>query len=85
MKILENWQHLKMHGMLLKRYLDEKSMELLKYKIKFFIGIQLKSLPWWLINKDWFREQQKTKKQGSAIVITVKGEAETKKLCKLGF
>ena len=67
--------------MLLEKYLGERTMELLKRKVKFSIGIQLKSLFCWLINKNPLREQQETRKRGSAIVITVKGEAKAKKLC----
>lgn len=33
-EILEYWQYLKVHGMSLNRYLDEKKMELLKRNIK---------------------------------------------------
>ncbi len=60
-------------------------MELLKHKVKSSTGIQLKSLPRWLINKDRLREQQKKGKRGSAIMIMVKGEAEVKKLCASGL
>lgn len=44
-KILEHWQRLKVHGMLLDRYLGEVRMELLKQEIESAIGIQLKTLP----------------------------------------
>ncbi len=49
-------------------------------------GIQLKTLPRWLISEERLREQQETgNKRGSAIVITVKGETEAKKLCASGL
>lgn len=80
-EILEHWQRFKVYGMLYKKYLGEKTMELLKRKVKFSIGIQLKSLFCWLISKNRLREQQETRKRGSAIVITVQGEVEAKKLC----
>lgn len=44
-KILKQWQCLKVHSMSLKKYLDKRIIELLKYKIKFSTGIKLKSLP----------------------------------------
>lgn len=69
--------------MSLKKYLDKKSMELLKYKVEFSIGIKLKSFSRQVINKDQLRKQQKTRKQRSAIVIIVKGKVEVKKLCAL--
>ena len=46
----------------------------------------MKTLPPLLINKSRLREQQETgNKQGSAIVITVKGESEAKHLCASGL
>ncbi len=60
-------------------------MELLKREIESSTGIQLKCLPRWLINKNRLKEQQETGKRGSAIVITVQGEAEAKKLCASGL
>ena len=74
MEILEHWQRLKVHGMLLEKYLGEGNMDLLKRKVESSTGMQLKFLPRWLINKNRFREQQGTGKRGSAITITVKGE-----------
>ena len=85
MEILEHWQRLKVHRMSFEKYLGEGSMELLKRKVESSTGIQLKSLLWWLINKDRLREQQETRKRGSVIVITVKGETEAKKLYASGF
>ena len=84
-EILEHWQRLKVHGMSLERYLGEGYMELLKCEVESSTGIQLKSLPRWLINENRLKEQQETGKRGSAIVITVKGEAEAKKLCASGL
>ena len=57
-EILEHWQQLKVYGMPLKRYLGERKMELLKWEVKLSTGIQLKTLPRWLINKDQLREVQ---------------------------
>ncbi len=84
-EILEHWQRLKVHRMSLERYLGEGSMDLLKREVESSTGIQLKSLPRWLINKIRLKEQQDTRKRGSAIMITVKGEAEAKKLCASGL
>lgn len=84
-EISEHWQRLKVHGMSLERYLGEGSMELLKRKVQSSTGIELKTLPRWLINENRLRKQQETGKRGSAIVITVKGEAEAKKFCASGL
>lgn len=65
--------------MSLKKYLGESSIELLKCKVESSTGIQLKSFPQWLINEDQLRKQQEIGKRGSAIVITIKEEAEAKK------
>ena len=74
-----------MHEMSLERHLDKRSIKLSKREVKFSTGIQLKSLPWWLIKKDRLREQQEKRKQELVIVITVKEKAEFKKLCTLGL
>lgn len=71
--------------MSLKTYLGEESIELLKRKIESFTGIQLQSFPWWLINKDRLRQKQETGKRRLIIVITVKKEAEAKKLYASGL
>ena len=85
-EILEHWQRLKVHGMSLERYLGEGKMELLKREVESSTGIQLKTLPRWLISEDRLREAQTTgNKRGSAIVITVKGETEAKRLCASGL
>lgn len=60
-------------------------MELLKREVESSTGIQLKALPRWLINENRLREQQETGNRGSAIVITVQGETEAKKLCASGL
>ena len=85
-KVLEHWQRLKVQGMSLDRYLREGKMELLKREVESSTGIQLKTLPRWLINENRLREQQETgNKRGSAIVITVKGESKANHLCASGF
>ena len=56
-------------------------MELLKREVE-----SSKTLPRWLINEGRLREAQMTgNKRGSAIVITVKGETEAKRLCVSGL
>ena len=85
-EILEHWQRLKVHGMPLERYLGEGKMELLKREVESATGIQLKTMPRWLISKSRLKEQQEfSNKCGSAIVITVSGEGEAKKLCASGL
>ena len=70
----------------LERYLGEGKIELLKREVKSSSGIQLKTLPRWLISEDRLRQAQKTRnKRGSAILIIVKGETEAKKLFALGL
>lgn len=56
-EILEHWQRLKMHGILLEKYLNEGNMELFKHKVKSSIRIQLKALPRWYINKSRLKKQ----------------------------
>ena len=85
-EVLENWQRLKVHGMPLERYLGEGKMELLKREVESATGIELKTLPRWLISESRLREQQEANnKRGSAIVITVSGENEGKRLCASGL
>ena len=84
--ILEHWQRLKIHGMSLDRYLGDGKMELLRREVESSTGIQLKTIPRWLISETRLREQQESgQKRGSAIVITVKGESEAKQLCASGL
>ena len=56
-EVLEHWQRLKVHGIPLERYLGEGNMDLLKREVKSSTGIELKTLPRWLINEDRLREQ----------------------------
>ena len=85
-EVLEHWQRLKVHGMPLERYLGEGKMELLKREVESATGIQLKAPPRWLINESRLKEQQEfNNKRGSAMVITVSGESEAKKLCASGL
>lgn len=61
-------------------------MELLKGEVESATGIQLKTLPRWLISENRLNEQQEfSNKRGSAIVITVSGESEAKKVCASGL
>ena len=70
-EVLEQWQRLKVHGMLLERYLGLGKMELLKREVESSTGISLKAIPRWLINEDRLKKQQEeSNKRGSAIVIT---------------
>ena len=85
-EILEQWQPLKVHGMLLERYLGPGKLELLKREVESLTGIPLKTMPQWLINEDCLKEQQETSnKRGSAILITVSSESEAKRLLASGL
>ena len=59
-EIPEHWQRLKDHGMPLERYLGEGKMELLEREVESATGIQLKSVPRWLISENRLREQQES-------------------------
>ena len=83
---LERWQRLKVHGMSLARYLGEGKMELLCREIESSTGIQLKTLPRWLISETRLVERLESGSgRGSAIVITVGNSAEASKLCSKGL
>lgn len=83
---LERWQKLKIHGMSLTRYLREGKMEVLCQEIESSIGIQLKTVPRWLINKSRLEEHLESGiERGSAIVITVGISKEATKLCSKGL
>ena len=85
-EIFEQWQCLKVHGMSLDRYLGSGKLELLKREVESSTGIQLKTMPRWLISEDRLKEQQeKGSKRGSAIVITVSNEIEAKRLLANGL
>lgn len=84
-EILENCQRFKVYNMLLKQYLDEKNMGLLKHKVESSTDIQLKSSFHWLINKNWLRKQQDKRKRGSAIVIIIQRKAKAKTLYTSGL
>ncbi len=85
-EVLEQWQCLKVHGMLLERYLEPGKMELLKREVESLTGIPLKATPRWLINEDRLKEQQVTSnKCGSAIVITISNENVAKQLMASGL
>ena len=83
---LERWQRLKVHGMSLARYLGEGKMEVLCREIESSTGIQLKTLPRWLINETRLEERLESGNgRGSAIVITVGNGVEASKLCSKGL
>lgn len=85
-EILEQWQRLKVHGMALDRYLGSGKLELLKREVESSTGIQLKTMPRWLISENRLKEEQKKgSKTGSAIVITVSNEIEAKRLLANGL
>lgn len=70
----------------LERYLGEGKMELLKKEVESATGIELKILSQWLLSKNQLREQQEVNnKQGCAMVFTVSGESEDKRLCASGL
>ena len=48
---LERWQRLKVHRMSLVRYLGEEKIKLFCQKIESSTGIQLKTVPRWLISE----------------------------------
>lgn len=69
----------------LERNLGEGKMDLLRREVESATGIQLKTVPRWLISESRLREQHElSNKRGSAIVITVRSEVEAKKLCASG-
>lgn len=83
---LERWQRLKVHGMSLARYLGEGKMELLCREIESSTGIQLKTVPRWLISESRLEERLESGTgRGSAIVITVGTSEEAVKLCSKGL
>ena len=86
LEILEHWQRLKVHGMSLERYMGEGKMELLKREVESSTGIELKTIPRWLINEDRLREHQEAgNKRGSAIIISVREDLEARQLCASGL
>lgn len=85
-EVLKHWQRLKVHGMPLEEILGEGKIELLRREVESAMGIQLKSMPRWLISENRLKEQQESSnKRGSAIVITVSSESEAQKLCVSGL
>ena len=85
-KALERWQRLKVHGMSLARYLGEGKMEVLCREIESSTGIQLKTVPCWLISESQLEKRLESGTgRGSAIVITVGTSEEASKLCSGGL
>lgn len=72
--------------MSLDRYLGSEKLQHLKREVESSIGIQLKTMPHWLISKDCFKEKQKKgSKISSTIVITVGNTIEAKRLLANGL
>lgn len=79
---LERWERLKVHGMSLARYLGERKMEILCQEIESSMGIQLKTVPCWLISVGRLEERLKSgTRRRSAIVSTMGTSEEAAKLC----
>lgn len=72
-KILEHWQYLKVYGILLDQYLGDDKMEQLKREVKSSTGIQLKTLPCWLINNTRLREKKRAEiSEGRQLLLYLK-------------
>ena len=83
---LERWQRLKVHGMSLARYLGKRKMEVLCREIESSTGIQLETVPHWLISETRLEERLESgTERGSAIVITVGTSEKAAKLCSKGL
>lgn len=81
-KALEHWQRLKVYGIPLARYLNERKIELLRRKVELSIEVQLKTSPCWLIYKSQLRERQELGNyRGSSIIIIVANNSDTTYLC----
>lgn len=57
-EIMEHLQCFKIYGMSLARYLKLDKIELFKKKDESSIGIELKAIPQWLVNKDRLKKHQ---------------------------
>ena len=55
-EVLEQWQRFKIHEILLDRYLGSEKLEFLKREVEFLTGIQLKTMPRWLISENCLKE-----------------------------
>ena len=83
---LERWQRLKVHRMLLAKYLEEGKMELLCREIESSTGIQLKMVFCWLISESQLEKRLESgTERRSAIVITVGTSKKAAKLCFKGL
>lgn len=66
----------------LERYLGERKMELLKIEVESSTGVQLKTIPRWLIYEDRLRKKQELGNyRGLSIVITVANNSDAIYLC----
>ena len=64
--------------MSLARYFEKKKIELFLYKIEFLIGIILKIISRWLINKTRLKKRLESgDRKRYAIIITVKNNIKT--------
>lgn len=85
-EIFQHWQYFKIYEMALMRYLRPGKIERLKREVESFIGIILKTIPYWWINKDQLEEEQEVNnKQRLAIIIIIRDEMEVKQLCIAGL
>ena len=57
-KVLEDYQYLKVHWMSLDKHFGQKKMELFRRGMELAIKIQLKTIPSWLMRESCLREQQ---------------------------
>lgn len=85
-KALEYWKRLKMHEMLLARYLRDENIELLWREIELSRGIKLKTMPWWLVSETRLvKHLESGTKRESVIVIIVENSTRSLKLCSKGL
>lgn len=79
---LECWQRLKIHRLSLTKYLEKEKIKLFCQEIELSTEIQLKTIPYWLINKSQLEERLLfSTKRESANVIKVDTSKKVAKLC----